>query len=284
MIIAGFAEQHAGIDLNYSIWFVSAIVPSLVSLTVIPLMIYRFFPPEVKETPNAVTFAHEELEKLGPLKRARKDTARRVCRGRRSLDHGAACTASTRPSSLCSASRRLLVTGVLAWRDLMDETHAWEVFIWYGGLVMMATALGETTIPKLFAESVASVTDRLELAARAGRSRACFLLRALRVCVDNRARDGDVHSVPCRHGRGRRTCRSDGSAAHLFREPERRAHALRHDAGTGLLRPRLRHAETLVDGRPDRVDPEYPDLVDGRARLVEGAGLVVSEMKSDEDK
>ena len=65
VIIAGFARQHAGIDLNYSIWFVSAIVPALVSLTVIPLMIYRLFPPEVKETPNAVAFAHEELKKLG---------------------------------------------------------------------------------------------------------------------------------------------------------------------------------------------------------------------------
>jgi DASS family divalent anion:Na+ symporter len=52
----------------------------------------------------------------------------------------------------------LVVTRVLAWRDLMDETHAWEVFIWYGGLVMMATALGETILPKLFADSIASVT------------------------------------------------------------------------------------------------------------------------------
>src|SRR5687767_9476247 len=72
VIIAGFAAQHAQIDLNYSIWFISAIVPSLISLTVIPLMIYRFFPPEVKETPNAVTFAHEELAKLGPLSRDEK--------------------------------------------------------------------------------------------------------------------------------------------------------------------------------------------------------------------
>src|SRR5688572_12428876 len=67
VIIAGFAAQQAGIDLNYSIWFVSAIVPSLVSLLVIPVMIYKLYPPEVKETPNAVSFAHEELVKLGPL-------------------------------------------------------------------------------------------------------------------------------------------------------------------------------------------------------------------------
>ena len=42
--------------------------------------------------------------------------------------------------------------------DLIAETHAWEVFIWYGGLVMMATALSETELPKLFAGGVASLT------------------------------------------------------------------------------------------------------------------------------
>jgi DASS family divalent anion:Na+ symporter len=50
----------------------------------------------------------------------------------------------------------LLITDVLSWHDITDETHAWEVFIWYGGLVMMATALGETNLTKLFAESIAS--------------------------------------------------------------------------------------------------------------------------------
>ena len=72
VIIRDFVQKNADIDLNYSIWFVSAIVPSIVSLTVIPLMIYRFFPPEVKETPNAVKFAKDELIKLGAVKREEK--------------------------------------------------------------------------------------------------------------------------------------------------------------------------------------------------------------------
>ena len=158
VIIAGFAAQQAGIDLNYSIWFLSAIVPSLVSLTVIPLMIYKFFPPEIKETPNAVQFAHAELNKLGPLK---KDEiillivfVAVVTLWITAKLHGIDPTVI----ALLGISS-LLVSNVLSWRDLIDETHAWEVFIWYGGLVMMATALGETTIPKLFAASVASVTD-----------------------------------------------------------------------------------------------------------------------------
>ena len=157
VIIAGFASQQAGIDLNYSVWFVSAIVPALISLTVIPLMIYRFYPPEVKETPNAVTFAHEELAKIGPLARDEKILLvvfiAVVVLWITAKLHGIDSTVI----ALLGISG-LLVSGVLAWRDLIDETHAWEVFIWYGGLVMMATALGETTIPKLFASSVASVT------------------------------------------------------------------------------------------------------------------------------
>jgi DASS family divalent anion:Na+ symporter len=156
-IIAGFAAKQANIDLNYSVWFISAIVPSLVSLLVIPLFIYRFFPPEVKETPNAVAFAHAELERLGPPSKAEKIlfavfvfvvilwiTAR---------FHGIDATVI----ALLGISI-LLVSGVLAWRDITDETHAWEVFIWYGGLVMMASALGETNIPKLFAGHVADLT------------------------------------------------------------------------------------------------------------------------------
>src|SRR4051812_28399104 len=131
VIIAGFAAKQANIDLNYSIWFISAIVPSLLSLAIVPILIYRFFPPEVRETPNAVAFAHAELEKLGPLTKAEKIllvvfvfvVALWITAG----FHGIDATVI----ALLGISV-LLVTGVLAWRDVTDETHAWEVFIWYG--------------------------------------------------------------------------------------------------------------------------------------------------------
>ncbi len=158
VIIAGFAKQQVNIDLNYSVWFISAIVPALISLAVVPQMIYRLFPPEVKETPDAVDFAHRELEKLGRLTSHEKILlvvfVAVVFLWITSKLHGIDSTVI----ALLGISA-LLITGVLAWRDLIDERHAWEVFIWYGGLVMMATALGETSIPKLFADSVASLTQ-----------------------------------------------------------------------------------------------------------------------------
>ena len=159
-IIRNLTAEHAGIDLNYSVWFLSAIVPSIVSLAIVPLMIYRFFPPEVRETPNAVSFAHGELEKLGPLTRPEKILlavfAVVVSLWITTIWHGIDSTVIA-----LAGIGILLVTRVLEWRDLIDETHAWEVFIWYGGLVMMASELGKTTIPSIFASRVAAATGGL---------------------------------------------------------------------------------------------------------------------------
>ncbi len=154
LIIRNFAATHANIDLNYSIWFVSAIVPSLVSLIVIPTFIYRFFPPEIKETPGAVEFARSELKEMGALTLPEKILLAVfvvvVALWISTPWHGIDATVIA-----LSGIGLLLITDVLNWRDITDETHAWEVFIWYGGLVMMASALSQTPLTKLFAESVA---------------------------------------------------------------------------------------------------------------------------------
>ncbi len=153
LIIRNFAMSQANIDLNYSAWFAAAIVPSMVSLIVIPMFIYRFFPPEVKETPGAVEFARSKLRAMGPLKRSEKILLAVfivvVALWISAPFHGIDATVIA-----LTGIALLLTADVLNWRDITDETHAWEVFIWYGGLVMMATAIGETNITKLFAESI----------------------------------------------------------------------------------------------------------------------------------
>jgi DASS family divalent anion:Na+ symporter len=52
----------------------------------------------------------------------------------------------------------LLVSGVLDWEDIISERTAWDVFLWYGGLVRMAEALGESGLTKRFAEVAAGFT------------------------------------------------------------------------------------------------------------------------------
>jgi len=48
----------------------------------------------------------------------------------------------------------LLVTGVLSWEDVRKEDAAWDMFIWYGGLINLAKGLNATGVPTAFAKAV----------------------------------------------------------------------------------------------------------------------------------
>jgi divalent anion:Na+ symporter, DASS family len=157
LLIQKFAQQAGGVDLNYTRWMIGAIVPGLVSLTLVPPLLYRIFPPEVKHTPGAADFARKELEKMGRMSWQEKVM---LCvfalvailwttTGLHGFDYAIVALLG-----ICV----LLLTRVIDWEDLIAERSAWDVFIWYGGLVRMAEALGETGITKKFAEASAGFT------------------------------------------------------------------------------------------------------------------------------
>src|SRR5206468_275784 len=115
-------------------------------------------PPEVKSTPGAAEFAKEELRTMGPVSRDERIVIGTLI-GVIFLWTMQGRLHSIEPSIIAlSGIGFLLLTNVLTWPELMGEKNAWSTFIWYGGLVNMATALGETGLTKLFAEKVAAQT------------------------------------------------------------------------------------------------------------------------------
>lgn len=156
-IIARFALETTGIDITYARWAIGAIVPGLLSLIIVPLLLYQVFPPEIKHTPAAGEFASQELHLMGPMKWS--EWLMLLVFGLVAIlwmtnrFHGIDYAAV----ALLGISV-LLIMGVLDWEDLVTEKAAWAVFIWYGGLLRMAEALGQTGLTKRFAESAAALT------------------------------------------------------------------------------------------------------------------------------
>lgn len=156
-IIARFAQEVTGIQITYASWAIAAIVPALLSLMLVPWLLYRVFPPEIKHTPAASELASEELTSMGRMKWSEwlmlLVFALVAILWMTNKAHGIDYAAV----ALLGISV-LLITGVLDWEDLINERSAWSVFIWYGGLIRMAEALGQTGITKRFAEASASLT------------------------------------------------------------------------------------------------------------------------------
>jgi DASS family divalent anion:Na+ symporter len=157
VLIAKFAQQVTGIELTYAHWALAAIVPGLLSLLAVPFVLYRIFPPEIKHTPASAEFAADELHRMGRMNSGEKLMlivfVLVASLWMTSTLHGIN-PAAVALLGICL----LLLFGVLNWEDVISERGAWDVFIWYGGLVRMAEALGETGITKRFAESAGSFT------------------------------------------------------------------------------------------------------------------------------
>jgi anion transporter len=156
-IIARFAKEATAIDITYARWAIGAIVPGLVSLLLVPWVLYRLFPPEVKHTPAASELASTELKAMGPMKWTEwmmllvffLVATLWMTTKLHGIDYAVV--------ALLGISV-LLISGVLDWEDIVSEKAAWGVFIWYGGLIRMAEALGQTGTTKRFAEASASLT------------------------------------------------------------------------------------------------------------------------------
>ena len=156
-LIAKLAKDVTGIEVTYARWIAASIIPALASLFLVPLVIYRIYPPEIKHTPAASEFASKELRAMGRMKWP--EQVMLIVFGLVALlwmtpqIHGIHY-AAVALLGICV----LLLSGVLNWDDLVDEKGAWGVFIWYGGLIKMAEALSQTGITKRLADSAAAFT------------------------------------------------------------------------------------------------------------------------------
>lgn len=62
------AAEH-GLDISFGSWLLVASVPALAAIGLLPLMLFRAFPPGVTSTPGAPKAARDELREMGSLTR-----------------------------------------------------------------------------------------------------------------------------------------------------------------------------------------------------------------------
>ena len=152
-LVGKIANDTFHFPLTWVSWFVAGLAPGLCSLFVIPIVIRRMTMPELRRTPEAVVFARNELIAMGAMDSSQRTVLLvflSVC--------GLWITSPLHnldiaiPALLGSCV--LLVTGVLSWEDVVADRIAWDIFIWYGGLLRLGKALNEAGVTTAFAKGV----------------------------------------------------------------------------------------------------------------------------------
>jgi DASS family divalent anion:Na+ symporter len=154
--LAAQMAKGAGVDITIASWFVAGIVPGILSILIVPWIASRLNPPSITHTPQAPAFAREELVKMGRVSRKEWIVFAVfttvvwfwINAGRYGID--------VTVTALAGATV-LLLAGVLDWKDVLGDQIAWDIFIWYGGMVRLGRALGETGVPTEFAKAIGGV-------------------------------------------------------------------------------------------------------------------------------
>lgn len=133
---------NLGINITWMSWAAAGFIPGLAAFFIVPLVLYKLYPPELKKTGDAPKMAAEKLKEMGPISKNEWLMllaffillALWIFGGSLSID---ATTTAFIGLTL------LLLTSVLTWEDVKSEKGAWDTIVWFAVLVMMASSLNE---------------------------------------------------------------------------------------------------------------------------------------------
>ncbi|MFT3802874.1 MAG: DASS family sodium-coupled anion symporter [Burkholderiaceae bacterium] len=150
---------NQNLHLSWTTWALCMLLPGLVCMALMPLVIYLLSPPQLKATPDAVSFARSELAKMGPLSLKEK-----IMMGTFGLllflwanvpamIFGPAFTLDPTVVAFLGLFV-LIITGTIDWDDVLSEKSAWDTLIWFGALVMLAEQLNKLGVVGWFSEGM----------------------------------------------------------------------------------------------------------------------------------
>jgi divalent anion:Na+ symporter, DASS family len=131
------------INVSWGQWAIAAIVPGIASLVLIPFILYKLYPPEIKVTHGASELAKQKLAEMGGMRSAEWTMLGVFFLLLLLWIFGDQLARIDSATTALAGLGVLLVTNVLTWKDILKEEGAWDTLVWFAALVMMASFLNE---------------------------------------------------------------------------------------------------------------------------------------------
>lgn len=142
LLALDFVKRATGITVTWGEWFTGFLPMGAPLLLVLPWLIYKLYPPEIRTSAEVPRWAAQELAGLGPISRRELTMAGLVVIALGLWIFG---------GSLCDAAlvalvaiSLMVVCRVVAWEDILAHTAAWNTLVWFATLINLADGLNKT--------------------------------------------------------------------------------------------------------------------------------------------
>jgi DASS family divalent anion:Na+ symporter len=153
LLVVSFASQIADVELTWATWLAYMSLPVIALFVLTPWLMYRLYPPTIRDTSAAQQAARDKLRELGPVSLQEKILAGIFL----ITVIGWATTSITGVKAATFALLGLalmLIANVVSWSEVTNEKNAWDVMIWMGGMYSIADNLAQRDFFAVFSEKV----------------------------------------------------------------------------------------------------------------------------------
>lgn len=158
-LVSTAAKDFLDVDFGWGRWLLGAIVPGVVSLALLPLVLYKITKPQLTDASEAQKAIRGELRELGPW--SANQVTMSVVLGAMLLFWATGplqlhYLSYKLPTALVALAGvvALVALGVLPYGKVIGNAAAWDTLLWLGGLVTMAGALKSTGFVDWLAQQV----------------------------------------------------------------------------------------------------------------------------------
>ncbi len=153
--------KEFGVNITYGSWALAASLPVLVLFAIMPWVLMKIFPPEVKYTPNAPEIAQDALNKMGKVSKNEWIMAG-VFIGMVSLWIASSFVPELNKTAVAFLGLGILMlANIFTIQDLHGEGQALGTLVWFAILYAMSVYLNKFGFMGWIGENAATMVDGL---------------------------------------------------------------------------------------------------------------------------
>jgi L-tartrate/succinate antiporter len=135
-------RKTTGQNVSWADWLTGFLPVGVPLLLILPLLIYWIYPPEIKSSREAPSWAAHELQQMGKMTHKEWIMSLLALLALALWIFGGPWLDATTVAGITISF--MLLARVISWDDLLANRQAWNVLIWFATLVALADGLAKT--------------------------------------------------------------------------------------------------------------------------------------------
>ncbi len=147
-------KKTAKVDVSWSAWLIGFLPVGILLVAVLPYLVSKIYPPEVKRSLDVPDWAGRELGTMGRVSRNEVVMALLALGALGFWIFGGKLVDAT--AVAFAAIAVMVIAGIVKWDDVVANKSAWNVLVWFATLVALADGLNRVGFVTWFAKRAAA--------------------------------------------------------------------------------------------------------------------------------